>query len=535
MHPRALTYALKRSSTTHSTLTPGMKSSTLGVAIATPHGLATDAGAEAISAGGNAIDAALAAAAVLTVVYPHQCSLGGDLTALVRHPTGKVEAVLSIGAAPMGIDTARLRATSPAMPQQGPYTITVPGVVAGWSALSRLGARFGLQASLTRAAGLAADGTPVASGLARAIHGEARAIAADPGLRGIFAPRDELLAEGETMVQPALAATLRTLAHDPDSFYNGALAERVAAGLASLGSPLGAQDLAAHTAERSAPLTAEWYGVRWWAAPPPSQGASALALIDPSAPGDLLTRAQNAFAARDKLLGDPRGGPIDLDGLRWPRSTDTGPIPAAAGDASCGDTVAVTAVDAEGYSVALIQSVYHSFGAGLLEPDTGIVLHNRGAAFALLRDAGAHAVHPARLAPGHRPPHTLCPLLAESCDVRLSLGCQGSRAQPLILGQVARALTDPKADLDATLAAPRWVTGGSDLGLGSAGILAEPGAAVPPTRGLPLIIGTDHEDRCGHVQAARAIGQLLEASADPRADGQAVAIASAGCSSGPDH
>lgn len=515
-----------------------MRVAPLSVAVAAPHGLATDAGAEAIADGGNAIDAALAAATVLTVVYPHQCSLGGDLTALVRTPTGKVEAVLSIGAAPERIDIARLRATSSGMPHQGPHTITVPGVLAGWSALSRLGARLGLGAPLTRAAGLAFDGTPVASGLARAIQEQADAIGSDPGLRGILARQGELLAEGQTMVQPALAATLDTVAQDPDSFYTGALAERIAVGLAALGSPLGVRDLAAHSVERVAPLIDEWDGVRWWAGPPPSQGASALALIDPSPPGDLLVRAQNAFAAREELLGDPRGGPIDIDGLRRPRSTGAGFIHAATAGSSegaSGDTVAITAVDAEGYSVALVQSVFHAFGAGLLEPGTGIVLHNRGAAFALLHDAGAHALHPARLEPGHRPPHTLCPLLAESRDVRVSLGCQGGRSQPLILAQVARPVIDPGIELGATLAAPRWVVG-RDPGFDPSGsLLAEPGAAVPSTRGLQLIVSADREDRCGHVQAARAIGQRLEAAADPRADGRAAVVMSARTSTGGRH
>jgi gamma-glutamyltranspeptidase len=190
--------------------------------------------------------------------------------------------------------------------------------------------------------------------------------------------------------------------------------------------------------------------------------------------------------------------------------------------------VAVTAVDRDGWSVSLIQSVFHSFGAGLLEPDTGILLHNRGAAFVLLTDPQEHASHAARLEPQLRPPHTLCPILAEAPGRRVAIGCQGGRSQPLILAQVARSAADPETELEHTLSAPRWVIGARDLGFIAETVLAEPGAVVARDSDLDVVVTSGQDDRCGHVQVARVVGPKLEAAADPRADGRAAVIESSG-------
>jgi gamma-glutamyltranspeptidase len=489
------------------------------VAIAAPHGLAVDAAREAVSAGGNAVDAALAAAAVLAVVYPHQCSLGGDLTALLRRPDGSVEAILSLGAAPAAVDVAGLRARGTGMPRQGPDSVTVPGVVAGWATLAAGQARLGLAPPLDRAAAIAADGVPVADGLRRAVGDQIDAVRADPGLREL------LLRDGEPVSQlrqPALADTLAELAGDPGGFYDGALAQRLAHGLGALGSPITAQDLADHAVRSELPLVLDALGVRWWAAPPPAQGATALAMLDPTLTADLYQRARAAHAARARLLGDPRGGPIDVAGLSRPDVSATDAPPAVA---AAGDTVAICAVDDEGRSVSLIQSVFQTFGAGLLEPATGIVLHNRGGAFVLLADPAAHDRHPGRLGPGLRPPHTLCPMLAEGQGARVALGCQGGRAQPLILAQVGPDAVSADRPLTAILDRPRWVLGDRDLGFAAETLLTEPGATSPAPDGrVAVVTAPGPDDRCGHVSVARCAGNVLDAAADPRADGRAVVV-----------
>ncbi|MBS1678504.1 MAG: gamma-glutamyltransferase [Actinobacteria bacterium] len=486
---------------------------TRAVAVAAPHDLAVDASVEAVAEGGNALDAALAAAAMLVVAYPHQCALGGDLTALVREPGGEVTAVLSLGAAPAAVDVGALRAAGARMPRAGALAVTVPGIVAGWLELSRLGAALELRVPLLRAAAAAADGVPVAPGLERAIATQADAVAADPGLHGVFTRDGEPLAAGDELRQPALAATLERLAADPSQIYAGEIGAALVDFLRAGGSAMSAEDFAAHAAERPRPLTATEGDRRWWAAPPPAQGATALALLGPhDAP---LARAQAAHAARDSFLGDPRGGSIDVAGMLGPTASSA--APSAYGS---GDTVAITAVDDEGRSVTLIQSVFQTFGAGILEPRTGIVLHNRGSAFSL--EPG----HPAEIAAGRRPPHSLCPLLGERDGVRAAIGCQGGPAQPLILSQVARAALDPAASPAAVLAKPRWVVGARPIGFEAETVLAEPGAEEALAAELaapgapPLVVGAPREDRCGHVQVARALaGDRLEAAADPRADG----------------
>jgi oxamate amidohydrolase len=458
-----------------------------GVAVAAPHAAAVEAGRSVAAAGGNALDAALAAAAALTVVYPHQCSLGGDLIAMVRTADGRVRAVLSAGAAAMR------QPAMTTMPTYGPLTVTVPGVVAGWAAIAGLGARLGWTDRLAPAIALARDGVPVSPGLARALRAEAARVAADPGLSALAA-RDPL-------VQPALAGTLAEVAADWTGFYRGSLADRLAAALSRFGSPLTAADLAAHRAEPAEPLTGRAFGAAWSAAPPPSQGATFLAVL--GAP-DLLSASWDARRARDALLGDPRTGPVDLDGLLL-RGDRPAPGASPDGPRPTGDTVAVTAVDSDGTAVSLIQSVFHSFGAGLLDPGTGIVLHNRGSMFRLGDE------HPGRLRPGSRPPHTLCPVIAVRDDVVLALGCQGGRSQPWILAQVAADALDGD-DPAAVLARPRWIIDSAADGSGPA-VVVEPG-----TPGMAGTVPGPH-DGAGHVQLARLRGTVLEAAGDPRADG----------------
>ena len=465
------------------------------VAVAAPHPAAVEAARRIAEAGGNAFDAALAAAGALTVVYPHQCSAGGDLVAIVRPAGGPARAVLSIGAAAAAVDVAALRATGDRMPFDGPQTITVPGVVAGWAAIAEFG-RLPLSDLLAPAIGLAKNGVPVSPGLLRAITGQIDRIRADPGLTALLL--DDAGEPRTALIQPVLAETLA----DWETFYRGPLAHRLAAGLRALGNPIDVRDLAAHEAEVTDPLIGVRNGVTWFAAPPPVQGATFLAIVGSD---DLLADALRARAARDALLGDPRTGPVDLDGLllRAPAPADARPD---AGPQPGGDTVAVTAVDADGNAITLIQSVFESFGSGRLDPGTGLVLHNRGSSFRLDPD------HPGRLAPGARPPHTLCPAIAVGDDLVLALGCQGGRNQPWILAQTAAgALAAADDELAAVVTRPRWVLDGAGT------LLIEPGVEVRTE--LPINTSAGPHDGAGHVQVARLRGRDLAAASDPRADG----------------
>ncbi|MCE0539464.1 gamma-glutamyltransferase [Kineosporia rhizophila] len=511
-----------------------------GVAIAAPHSDAVTAAEAVVSKGGGAVDAAIAAAAALTVAYPHQCSIGGDLIALFRSPDGEVRAVLSAGAAAAGFDVTAVAGLD-RMPPGGPLAITVPGVVAGWARLAELGARLPLGDLLQPAIGLARDGVAVSPGLARGTHDRLAVVRQDPGLSALVLDEaGEPLPVGATLRQPVLAATLTEVAGDWKSFYTGPLSQRVAAALEKFGSPLRASDLAAHEPEVCEPLSTTKDGVVWSVAPPPSQGAALLAVLA-AAPAERLAAAREAELRRDALLGDPAMGPIDVAGLlgaasRSVEALPTGPKPA-------GDTVAVTAVAEDGSAVTLIQSVFQTFGSGLLDPGTGIVFHNRGSAFSIDPD------HPGRVRPGARPPHTLCPVIAVSDESVLALGCQGGRAQAWILSQVAEdAMVAP--NLRAVLDRPRWVIGSRDIDMPRPTLLLEPGVptaealeAAADSLGLDVVTSETKRDDAGHVQACRLDRRprpdtLLDAAPDgalnAALDGALDAVPRPGGQTGPD-
>jgi gamma-glutamyltranspeptidase len=497
----------------------------LTVAVASPHVAATEAARGAVAAGGCAVDAAIAAVLTLTVVYPHQVSIGGDLIAMIRLASGETKAVISAGAAARGFDVEACYAQHANMPDRGPLTITVPGLVGGLSAVATLGARLPLAAPFGNAADLAENGVAVSLGLARALAEHARVLAQDPGAAAILlddcgAP----LVAGDRLAQPALAGTLRALAANPADFYTGAVAGVLADGLSRLGSPLTAIDLATHQADIAQPLQSEHAGVLFSVPPPPSQAVALLAVLGAQSEAALLERSIRVAAVRNAELADPRVTDVPVQAFFSAAFNDNGRLTGA--PRPLGDTVAVTAVDSDGLAVTLVASVYHSFGSGLLEPNTGIVLHNRGSGFSLNRS------HPGRLRPGARPPHTLSPVIAErtgSHPTLVALGCQGGRAQPWILAQVAEALVaEHTTDLAAVLGRPRWFFGSHDIGVAEPSFVTEDDsvppamAAVARTAGLaPVALGR-RVDVAGHVQVARLDERGLSAAADPRSDGSAV-------------
>jgi gamma-glutamyltranspeptidase len=492
-------------------------------AIATPEPQATAAGERVLAAGGNALDAALAAAAVLTVTFPHNCALGGDLFALVRDPDGTTLAINGSGPAPAAADAGALRRRSPVMPLRGPDTVTVPGVVAGWERLHAAGATFPARELLGDAIRLAADGTEVSANLAAAIAEELTGIQADPGLRDVFAPGGAPLRAGERLRQPALAASLRELAAGgARALYDGALGERLATGLARLGCALRASDLHGFAAETGPPLRGRFRDLDVLTSPPNSQGVlllQALAALDASGPEDPLGADAGLLAEilrRGGLQREAELADAELDRERWLGAARIAELLEAASPAGhatsrpTGDTIALVAVDGDGRAVSLIQSLFWAFGALLLEPDTGIVVHNRGALFSL--EPG----HPNELAPGRRPAHTLMPVLIERAgELRYALGTMGGRAQPQIHAQVLLRLL-AGASAQAAVDAPRWVVDGDGTALveesiGDAVVESLRAAGLDP-RPQPRM-----SDELGHAQAiAVAPDGSLDVGSDPR-------------------
>ncbi|HEY6758003.1 MAG TPA: gamma-glutamyltransferase [Baekduia sp.] len=495
-------------------------------AIATPHHLATAAGMRALEGGGSAVDGALAAAAVLTVVYPHNCALGGDLIALLREPDGEAVVVNASGPAPAGVDVEALRAAGDTMPIVGVDAATVPGLVAGWGALHERAGRRPWAAALVEAEALARDGVAVAPGLAAAIAEVPRPIA-DPGLRA-------LLDGGDVLRQPALAGTLAELAAaGPRALYEGRLAARFAAGLAALGSRITAADLAAFAPSVEAPLRVALDTYNLLTAGPNSSGillAQALLALQAAGLDDPLGADAGTLASifaagndqRERTLGDPRFTAQDLPAWLAPeavaRAVDHRPDALPAVARPTGDTIAIVATDADGRAVSLIQSLFHSFGAQVLEPSTGILLHNRGSAFSLRPD------HPNVIAPGKRPMHTLMPVVVERDGALLGvLGTMGGKVQAQIHAQLLVHLLGGAGAQEA-VAAPRFAVGATAMGEPASTVRVErdcdPAAvAALAAAGLAATLVAPYSEWLGHAHAIWC--DPPSAGSDPRADGAA--------------
>jgi gamma-glutamyltranspeptidase / glutathione hydrolase len=405
--------------------------------IATSHPLATAAGLEALGEGGNAIDAALAAAAVLVVAEPTDNGLGGDAFALVWHD-GVLHGLNGSGRAPRVLDEVRVD-------ESGPRSVTVPGAVRAWADLAERFGRLGLDRPLARAAELAGRGVACTARIADKWR----------RTRSPFpAPRI-----GERFVLPGLAATLARLAHEgPDALYEGALGAAIAAA-----SWLDTEDLATHRSEWVEPLRHDYRGVEVCELPPNGQGGAALvalALYDELEPGlhSQIEAMKLALADVYAHVGDAPWPETLLDPAHLhrrralvDRSRALDPAPSTL---PRGGTTYLCAVDGDGTAISLIQSVYGTFGSGVVAPGTGIALQNRAAGF--VETEG----HPNRLAPGRRPFHTIIPgMLLEGGRLLGPFGVMGGAMQPQGHMQFVVRLVDHGDDPQAALDAPRWRVG----------------------------------------------------------------------------
>lgn len=504
------------------------------IAVAAPHPAAVDTARDIAAAGGTVVDAAVAAAAVLTVVYPHMCSIGGDAIILLRRPDGTtlcLNASGAYGSAPTGLHQLST------MPTRGPLAVSVPGLVSGWAALLERGGSLPLETLLEPAIRLARNGFPVSPNLARALGNEAATLRQDPGCHATLFAGPRPFALGEPLVQEALADTLEALARDGlESFYRGATGRRLATGFDALGVPVTAADLAGHQVSIEDPLTADFGDHRVSTAAPNSQGYALLYSLGAWRAGtpDAGVLAEIFYAAnahRDSVLADPRWAPFDVAALLTEQSYRDAREQAArrAGggsrvrnapsDKPTGDTVGIAAVDADGTAVSLIQSVFHAFGAQVLDPSTGVLLHNRASFFSLDPDS------PNRVAAGKRPGHTLVPVIVEHRDGAVAAhSTMGGKAQTQIHTQL---LLRSAAGFSAQdiVAAPRFIVGARRAGQTDDHVMVEPGldpAAMDQLRRTSLTVEeVDHlNDDAGHSMIARVGADgLLDAGADPRSDG----------------
>lgn len=453
--------------------------------VVTPHPLATQAGVEALRAGGNAVDAAVAANAVLAVVYCNSCGLGGDAFALVWEPAERrLFGFNGSGRSPAALDIDRVRAAGhDAMPVRGPLTITVPGAVDAWGQLLDRFGRRSFADALLPAASIAADGyelTPImASGIGRSLE------TFDAAARAVFAQGGRPPEAGEAFRQPLLAETLRHLAEaGPDAYYRGAIGDEIAAAVQAAGGVLDLDDLAAHRGEWVEPISTAYHGVMAATVPPNSQGITALIALNllaaledrdewpprrPIAAREPLDAdrlhaqveaLKVAWSERDRCVADPGRDLCDLDELlsasharrladrldprQAGRFEPTTPV--------AGGTVFLCAADAEGGMVSLIQSNWMGFGSGVMGGRTGVMLHNRGNYFSL------DPAHPNHLAPESRPLHTLTPMmLLRGADPWIALGSMGGDGQPQYMVQLVNALVDDGLDPQEAVDRPRFV------------------------------------------------------------------------------
>jgi len=505
--------------------------------IATPHFLATQAGKKAFARGGSAVDATIAAASVLAVVYPHMTSLGGDSWSLFRDPSGRVTAINGTGMYPRDSSLEEFRSLfGEKMPLFGAITSSVPGALRAWETLHQLGGRLSWAELLEDALDLATQGVEVSGSLHRDLQDLGPEIGKDPGCRALFFhPGGHVLTQGEIFTQPGLAQTLSTIAdHGPGAFYEGALAARFVEGMQALGSRITLEDLAAQSASVLEPLTMAVGEHTLYTAPPNSQGFVVLQLLkalDPHADRDDVATMAALFASsndqRDSYLADPDHTEIDLEFLlsdqhiqqllestKAPRNTGQ---PRASGD-----TVAMSAVDSEGGAVSSLHSIFYAFGARVLEPNTGIMLQNRATSFSLQPD------HPARLVPGGRPPSTLLPVIMEGprsdghgLEIA-AISAMGGRSQAQIQAQLITHLLRGKTAREA-VSAPRFVVGAFGADLAEAAVVEKAcgGAVIAGVEasGITAMVIEGWDDRCGHAQIVTLTENSLSVGTDPRADG----------------
>ncbi len=521
--------------------------------VTSPHALASEAGVGILRAGGSAVDAAIATAAVLAVVYPHMTSIGGDAFWLVYD--ARARAVRSIeaagrAAAAASIDWFSARGLRE-IPIRGivPATLTVPGAVEGWCEAHGVYGRLPLAIDLASAVGYARDGFPVTERLAHWIERSADVLAADPAAARIFLSGGARPTVGFRLTNPDLARTLERLAKGRAGFYEGETAREMARHAREHGGFFTERDLAAQRSKWGASISASYRGVTIHETPPPTQGLSvlqALRLLEPWELGSLpylgadhvhlLVQAkQIAFHDRDRFLADPDFVPVPVERLLSPAYADErrrlmdparalpwDRVPSAGSLA--GDTVYVAAVDAEGNAASLIQSLYFGFGSGVVAGNTGVVLQNRSAYFSL------DPAHPNRLQPGKRPLHTLIASLAFKGD-RLwqVLGCMGSDGQPQIHMQVYTAMIDFGLDIQRAVEAPRWLAGRFGIGeprdlLNLEGRFPDATLAELARRGHAINRWEAWNELAGHAQGITIDHDrgLLAGGADPRSDGAAI-------------
>ena len=514
--------------------------------VAAPHHLAAQAGLAVLREGGNAIEAALAAAATCAVVYPHMNGLGGDGFWLIAEPGKPPVSIDGSGASGGQVDSDLYRAHKlKAVPHKGPLAAaSVAGLVSGWQLALDISEHWGGGMSLEHlfedAVHHARTGYAVTAHHADATVRHLAALRKAPGFSGAFLHRNKPLAPGAIHSQPRLADTLERLAQAGlDDFYRGEVARALAEDLKAAGSPLKAEDLARHRGMRRRPLSLTLTPGTVFTTAPPTQGLASLILLGVfqrlgvTRPDGfewvhgLAEATKLAYRVRNAHLTDPHRMSVHAttyltDHLLENMAADIDPARAAPWPhaPADGDTVWLGVVDGQGRAVSYIQSLFHPFGSGVVSPQTGIVWHNRASSFAL--DPG----HRNALEPRRKPLHTLCPALARLKDGRTMVwGSMGGDAQPQVVGQIFTRAILLGQSLQQAITAPRFALGRALDGKVASDLKVEGrfGAEVLDalrTAGHQVTETSDFDPTLGQAGAlVRRSDGTIEGAADPRSDG----------------
>jgi gamma-glutamyltranspeptidase/glutathione hydrolase len=516
-----------------------------------------------LQSGGSAVDAAIAANAVLCVVYPHMAGLGGDGFWLIAEPgTGRVHGLNASGPAARAatLDYYRPRSKDNEIPARGPLSVlTVPGATDGWRLAHERFGRLDWSKLFDAAIAYARDGMAVGRSLADWLAQDEPILATYPATATIFLPNQRVPRDGQRLVQGDLARSLQQIASlgARKSFYEGPIAERICAALQPQGSPLAADDFATFKAEWVEPIKGTYRGYEVYELPPNTQGFTALQILNliegfgVAAWGDgtadyyhhMAEAVKVAFADREEWLTDPSFVNIPVERLiskayaderrrliDSERALDIADVSAGIPythpherRVPDGDTCYFCAADRDGMVVSLIQSIYHDFGSAVIGGDTGIILQNRGAFFALDEN------HPNHLQPGKRTFHTLIPaLLVREGQPYLAFGSMGGEGQPQSQAALVTRIVDFGYDVQQAIEAPRWLMGRT-WGVGSRnmsleGRISDEVVRELKRRGQPVQMVTDWNDNMGHAHAIRVDREqgFLEGGADPRGDGAAL-------------
>ena len=443
--------------------------------VATSHVQASVAGAEILAKGGTAVDAAIAANAVLGVTEPMMNGMGGDLFAIYwEAKTGKLYGLNASGWAPRGLTIAHIKAQdATAMPLEGIDSVTVPGAVAGWHALHQ---RFGKTAwkDLFQPAIFYADeGYPVPEIIASYWKDAAETVASDPEARRVYLPGGKSPDVGQVFQNHDLAKALRLVAQNPDDFYQGEIAHAIVSTSQSLGGTMAADDLAEFSPEWVEPISTTYRGWTVYELPPNGQGMAALEMLNimetspASADGPLsvvelhkkIEAMKLAYADLGRFNADPRFAKVPVKGMlskEYAKQRAKGIDPAKA---NCGvapgappfsDTTYLSVVDREGNIVSLIQSNYEAFGSGIVVRGMGFALQDRGALFSL------DAASPNALAPRKRPFHTIIPAFMERGDEHIGFGIMGGANQPLAHAQFVSNIADYGMNIQEAMETARF-------------------------------------------------------------------------------